>query len=355
MNKLTKKLACIALAGTMGLTSLAGCGNKAVDGTKPLVTCKEDIVTVGAGNMMLRINQASMLSYYTMFGGSAAGIWDQDAGNGKTYGESTKEGVIENYKDMLVLKQHGEEYKVSVSEEEQKKIKEAAGKFMKANSKETLKKLAVTQEDIEQYLTLYTYQNKMYDPMTADVDTNVEESEAAQSTVSYIKIDLSDKKNEDGTTTPLTDEEKQAKKATAQEVLDKIQNSGKVAEADMGALAKEVDESLNLQNMSFGADDKVLDNSVKEAVKDLKDGELCKDVIEGEKAYYVVRMDKVLDTEATEKNKESIVKERKNKAYSDLLEKWKKEADITVDEKEWKKVTLTDNDLYTMKQPETGK
>ena len=38
MKKLAKKLACAVLAGTMGLSMLAGCGSDKIDGTKPLIT-----------------------------------------------------------------------------------------------------------------------------------------------------------------------------------------------------------------------------------------------------------------------------------------------------------------------------
>ena len=74
-------------------------------------------------------------------------------------------------------------------------------------------------------------------------------------------------------------------------------------------------------------------------------------MVEGENAYFVVRMDSVLDREATDQEKETIVNERQQDAYSDLLDQWKDEADITVNDKEWEKVT--DTEQFTIKQPET--
>ena len=193
----------------------------------------------------------------------------------------------------------------------------------------------------------------MYDPMVADVDTNVEDSEAAQSKITYCRIDISDTQNEDGTTTPLTDEEKQEKKDQAQALLDKLQASADPASADMDALAKEVNEDLNAVDNTFGDDDTLLDDKLKEAAKTLQDGQVYGEVVEGENAYFVVRMDSVLDREATDAEKENIVSERQQNAYNDLLDQWKDDADITVNNKEWDKVTLTDNEQYTIKQPET--
>lgn len=352
MNKAAKKITGALLAGALGAASLTGCSSP-MDGTQPLLTSGEDTVTVGTGNLMLRMNQATMLSYYSMMGGSTTGLWSQDSGDGETYGDTTKANVLDELENMLVQKQHAADYDVSISEEEQGKIEEAAQAFMDANTEETIQNLSVSQSDVETLLELYTYQTKMYDPMVADVDTNVEDSEAAQSRITYCRIDISDTQNEDGTTTPLTDEEKQEKKDQAQALLDKLQASADPASADMDALAKEVNEDLNAVDNTFGDDDTLLDDKLKEAAKTLQDGQVYGEVVEGENAYFVVRMDSVLDREATDAEKENIVSERQQDAYNDLLDQWKDDADITVNNKEWNKVTLTDNEQYTIKQPET--
>ena len=352
MNQAAKKITGALLAGALGAASLTGCSSP-MDGTQPLLTSGEDTVTVGTGNLMLRMNQATMLSYYSMMGGSTTGLWSQDSGDGETYGDTTKASILDELENMLVQKQHAADYDVSISEEEQGKIEEAAQAFMDANTEETIQNLSVSQSDVETLLELYTYQTKMYDPMVADVDTNVEDSEAAQSRITYCRIDISDTQNEDGTTTPLTDEEKQEKKDQAQALLDKLQASADPASADMDALAKEVNEDLNAVDNTFGDDDTLLDDKLKEAAKTLQDGQVYGEVVEGENAYFVVRMDSVLDREATDAEKENIVSERQQNAYNDLLNQWKDDADITVNNREWDKVTLTDNEQYTIKQPET--
>lgn len=352
MNKAAKKITGALLAGALGAASLTGCSSP-MDGTQPLLTSGEDTVTVGTGNLMLRMNQATMLSYYSMMGGSTTGLWSQDSGDGETYGDTTKASILDELENMLVQKQHAADYDVSISEEEQGKIEEAAQAFMDANTEETIQNLSVSQSDVETLLEFYTYQTKMYDPMVADVDTNVEDSEAAQSRITYCRIDISDTQNEDGTTTPLTDEEKQEKKDQAQALLDKLQASADPASADMDALAKEVNEDLNAVDNTFGDDDTLLDDKLKEAAKTLQDGQVYGEVVEGENAYFVVRMDSVLDREATDAEKENIVSERQQNAYNDLLNQWKDDADITVNNREWDKVTLTDNEQYTIKQPET--
>lgn len=353
MNRFAKTVAVTGLVIALGTTALTGCGST-LDGTQIAASCGDEKITLGTANMMLRMNQAQMRSYYAMFGGSTTGIWDQEGEDGKTYGESTKDDIMEQLHNMVLLKQHAADYDVSVTEDEQQKIKDAAAKFMESNDQETLEKLAVSQSDIETILEYYTYQNKMFDPMTADVDTNVEDAEAAQSRITYASVSIEDKEDEEGNQVALSDEEKQEKKDQAQQILDKLNSQEDPAAADMDALAKEVDETLSASSTTFGSDDTNLDDKLKEAVKDLTDGQAASQVIEGEKAYYVARMDSVLDEDATQTKKDSIVSERQQEAYDKLLEDWGEETKMEVEKKVWKKVQLTDSDSYTFKQAETS-
>lgn len=122
----------------------------------------------------------------------------------------------------------------------------------------------------------------------------------------------------------------------------------------MDALVKEIDEEMRAYDTTFDSEDTLLDEKVKEAAVTLtKDGQVYEKVVEGEDSYFVVRMDSMLDREATDQEKENIVNQRKQEAYNKLLEGWEKDAKITVNEKEWKKAKLTDNDQYTIKQPQT--
>ena len=104
---------------------------------------------------------------------------------------------------------------------------------------------------------------------------------------------------------------------------------------------------LTSSQTTFGADDEDLDDALKEAAETLSDGEVYGEVIEGEDAYYVVRMDSVLDRDATDSQKETIVQERQSEAYSDLLDGWIEESDISV-KRAWNRLEVTDYDLYTM-------
>lgn len=85
--------------------------------------------------------------------------------------------------------------------------------------------------------------------------------------------------------------------------MDKLNAQEDPASADMDALAKEVDENLSASAKTFGSDDTTLDDKLKEAVKSLTDGQVAPEVIEGESAYYVARMDATFDETSTQTKK----------------------------------------------------
>ena len=362
MKKMNGKIACVILASAVAAGSLSGCGK--LDGTQTVATVDGEKVTLGMANYIVRDQQAMTESYYQMMSQSygmdmsSMGIWDEKAEDGRTYGETAKDDVMDTIRTLYAMKNHAEDYDVTISEEEQAKIQEAAKTFMEDNDAETLAKLAVSETDMVTYLELLTYREKLHAPMVADVDKEVSDEEAGQSTVSVVKVSTAGtEQDEDGNTIELTEEEKEAKKEQAQQVLDKVKASENVAEADMSALAQEVEESLYAYTPSFttaGSEEDTLDQKVIDAVASLKDGELVQEVVEGTDGYYVVRLDKKNDEEATENKKESIISEREQEAYDKLVEEWTEEAEIKVEENVWKKVKVTDSVSFQYKPAETS-
>ena len=367
MKKMNGKIACGILASAILAGSFSGCGK--LDGTQTVATVDGEKVTLGLANYIVRDQQAQMESYYQMMAQSygmdmsTMQIWDEKTEDGKTIGESTKDDAMETIHTLYAMKSHADEYNVTISEEEKSKIDEAAKSFMEANSAETLEKLAVSEGDIVTYLELLTYRQKLHDPMVADVDQEVSEKEANQSTVSVVKFSTAGtEKDDEGNTIELTEEEKKAKKEQAQQLLDKLKASENVAEADMDAMAQEIDENLYAYTPSFttaGSEDDTLEQSVINAVADLEDGQLVQEVVEGVDAYYVVRLDKKLDEEATANKKESIISEREQEQYDKLVEDWTKDSKLDVEKTVWTKVEVTDSVSFQYKpaeqsEPEEG-
>ncbi|MFQ8690318.1 MAG: SurA N-terminal domain-containing protein, partial [Blautia sp.] len=158
MSKNKNKVMIIALTGSLALTGLAGCGK--LDGTKIAATVDKEEISMGTLSFLTRYQQAQTSQMYmSMLGSDASSMWDQveNEKKGTTYGDSLRDGALDQLEEMCLLKEHADEYDVSVTKEEQKKIKKAAKQFMKDNDAETQESLAVTQEDVEHFLELTTY------------------------------------------------------------------------------------------------------------------------------------------------------------------------------------------------------
>ncbi|NCB92260.1 MAG: hypothetical protein EOM40_06760 [Clostridia bacterium] len=356
MKKINSRIACGVLAAAMCVTGLSGCGK--LDGTQTVATIDGENITLGLASYVARDQQAQTESYYQMMAQSygidaSAGIWDDEGEDGKTYGESAKDDVMDNLLQLYVLRAHAKDYDVSISEEEQTAIDEAAAAFMEANDEAALEELAVAESDIVTYMQLMTYRQKMQEPMRAGADKEVSDDEANQTKVTYVFVSTEGtEEDEDGNKIELTEEEKAEKKATAESVLEKMEAEENIADADMDALAKEVDENLIAVTADYttaGSEDDNMNQAVIDASKDLADGELLNELAEGDDGYYVIRKDLEFDEEGTANKKEQIITEREDEAYNALLDEWKEAADMKIENSVWKKVKITDSKSFTYK------
>ena len=354
MKTMTKKTAVVALAGVMAAGMLTGCGEKALDGTKTVATVDGAEIPLGMLSLSVREGQAQAEAMYKSFmGGSDYSIWDTEAEKGKTYGEQAVEQALKDIELMCILKEKAADYDVEITEDDEKAIADAAAAFMSANTEDTLKTLAVTEDQVKTYLELETYKSRMHDPIIADVDKNVSDEEAQQSSFNYVSISTSD----------LSDDEIKQKKEDAQKILDDLKAAG--SDGDLNEIAKSVDDSYSSVSGTFDTNedaakedsDEESDSSssssaypdeVMKVLRTLKDGEIGPDVIETDTSYYVVKLDKVNDEEATETKKQSIISTRENKLYTDTTEKWLDDADINVEKKVLKTLKVTDNHKFSI-------
>ena len=344
MKKMMKKTVAVALTGLMAAGMLSGCGKEeALDGTAIVATVDGTEITMGQLSLRARQVQAQITELYASYLGTTENIWNQevDAETGETYGEQTIKDCLEQTELMYILKAKAAEYGVEVTEEDQEKIAAAAADFMAANTEETIAALAVTEQDVKDYLELETYAQRMYYAVIADVDTEVSDEEAQQSSFTYLNV----------TTTDLTEEQI----ATELELLQGILDDVKAAEEpDLSAIANEVSEDYSVLTGTFTTnaweEEAAYPEEVYQALLELEDGEVHDGIIETETdGLYIVIMDQVFDEEETEAQKENIIAERESELYTTTTETWMEEAEITVDEKVLATLELKDNKVFSYK------
>lgn len=383
MKAFFRRAIAVLMAGVMGGAVLTGCGSSTtVDGSKTVMTVNDEKVRLGVLSFYARYYQSMMTSYYgAMAQQQGGGMFDQSTADSSdksisTYGQALRKNVVDDLEQMVVISQHASDkkYKISLTSDQKKKIKAVAKAYITDNSKEVRDKIGATQDDVEKLLELQTIKSSMMDPMVKNVSTKVSQKESQQSTVTYVSVAAdtsgtsssatsssgatsSSQASSSTSSTSAKTSKKAARakaKATAQKVLDAMKTQSSAASADMDSVAKSVDSSLSAVNGNYTTNnttDGTVDSSIVKAVKGLSDGTLVDHVVQSKNKnnYYVVRFDKTNDAESTSSKKESIISTRKQTAYEKLVKQWVKKADIKVNNRVLKTLTITDHVPYTLK------
>ena len=349
MNKTIMKTACAALAVTFAATAFTGCKNIKVNGTENALTVNGETMNMGAASFALRYQQAETYSMLIAYGMAGSGsVWGNLISESSTYGQYFKDQTEDSLIKQMLIRQHAEDYSVTLTDEQTAAISAAAAAFMEANT-ESVAVLGCTQADVENILSLQTYQNVMYDSIVADADTTVDEAEAATSKILYARLPVA--ADTEAGETEVTDERKAALKSECETVIEKF---GLMDNQDMSMateMAQSVDTAFTVMEGTYSNHSTSLDAAVVEAAKTLSDGELYPEVVETDSYYYVVWMESVLDEEATETTRSSIVSEKQSEFYNNLLNTWKEEATIARSSA-WNKLTVNDVDTYKLPEAE---
>ena len=313
MKTMTKRTAVAALTGVVAVGMLTGCGEKKLDGTKTVATVDGTEIPLGIVSLSVREGQAQTEAMYKSFmGGQDYSIWSMDAEDGKTYGEQAVEQSLKDVELMYIMKEKAADYNVEVTDDDEQKIADAAAAFMAANSEETLQELAVSEDQVKTYLELQTYKSRMHDPLIADVDKDVSDEEAQQSSFDYVSISTAD----------LSDDEIKQKKEDAQKILDDLKAAG--SDGDLNEIAKSVDDSYSSVSGTFDVNEDAAKEDSDEDTKALKEK-----IAKGLADIFELNYEEVLAKVNSTSQVETIAKKvEQNKV--DELKKWMEDNKITI-------------------------
>ena len=329
MNQWKKRVTALGLAGMLAVTGLTGCGSMNNDDV--VATVGESEIKLGVANFYARMQQAQYETYYAgMMGTTGEELWAKET-DGKTYEQSVKSDMIKSLENMYILEQHASEYDVVLSEDGKKAIDKAAEEFDENNALEDKEAVSGYNKYVKKVLELITIQSKMEDAMTADVDTEVSDDEAAQKAMKYVFYSYT--KDENDSTSTMSETEKTEVKKKATDFAEKLKNSDT---KDIDAVANEA--GMEVQTATFDSESTSPNADLVKAADALTAEGDVTDAIETDSGIYVAKVTSFLDRTATDAKKQSIVEERKKDQYDDLLKKWRKKTDINLNKRVWKKV-----------------
>ncbi len=339
-----KRFMVLALAGVMAVLPLAGC-SKTLEDNEVVATVDGDEISAGLANFYARMNQAQYETWYAGYMGD--NMWVSEAEEGKTYEESVKDQIMEDLQNMYLLEDHMKDYEIEISEQEENAVKKAAEEFDEANGLEEKEKVSGSAGNVERLLTLLTIKQRVGDAIRATADMEVSDEEAAQKAMKYVTFSYTTT-DEEGNSTPLTDEEKEDLKKEAEEFAE-----GAAAAGDFAAYVTE--KGYEAKDATFDAEETLtIPAELAKAADKLEEGGVT-GVVENDNGLYVAKVTSLLDKDATEAEKQNIISQRQQEKYDEVIEGWRKDADISVMEKVWKKIDFNelsvtmyvdDNDPY---------
>lgn len=226
---------------------------------------------------------------------------------------------LEGYIKDLTLSQLAEVYTldviagekdVTLSEEEEKRVNQAAEAYYEGLSKKELAYLGTDREGVKELYERYALSQKLYRELTEHVEQEVSDDEARVMRVKQIYTQDA---------------------AKADRVMQKLkQGEDFSALASANTEADAVDLILNRTT---------LPQDITEQVFSLKDKETSK-VIKGEKGYYIFYCVKAFDEDLTESHKKDVLNQRMEEAVNGTYESYAKETDSTLNESVWEDVAI---------------
>ena len=324
-----KRILSLALAAAMMAVSVTGCGESSeLTGDEIVAEVGDTQITAAVAEFFARYEQAQYETYYMTYYGDE--MWSMQVDGDMTYEDSVKNNILYAVESIYVLEDHMDEYGVKLTAEDEAAINAAAKAFIEANDAETLAAIGGTEDVVKEMLRLYTIQQKMYDAMILDVDTEVSEEEAAQRGMDYVFLSTHVHKD-DGSEQEFSD----AELADMKKTIEKFQ-------ADLSSGTKTFDEcaeeaELDKVSITFDADSITPNTDLIAEAMTLGVGQVT-NIIEVEDGYYVGQVTSLLDQEATDAKKLDIIEEREQTLYNDLCAQWMEEAEITEYEEIWAKV-----------------
>ena len=340
--KMTKRAVSAALALITAAALLTGC-SKTLDGTETVCTVNDDVITMGEYSFYARYEQGMMHATYTSMFGAADGLFDtvQDDETGDTVGDKLVQDALDTLIRDTAIAQHAADYGVSLDDEELAEIDRVAQAYIDENDEAARSKVAASKEDVVNVLKLITLSSKMREPMTADMDTEVTDEEAAQTKLSICRI----KTNQDETAEEAL--------TNAEKILAALQNEKDPAAADIETIAKGIDENASVTTSTFSTNDpsdSILNDTIMSALDGVDEGEFVDYVIDDADAnsYVIIRVDTYFDEDATERKKTSILNTRRGDLYSSIAEGWVADAAVERHEKAIAKIEINDRDAYTL-------
>ena len=341
MKKLWNKAAAAVLAASLAV-GMTACGQEEiqVDPEKypetAVATVGDEKIYLDEANYILRGQQYSMESLYTMMGYTNETLWSQYADQEQTVTmeEYLKQMVLTELIQTYVLNQEAEELGITLSEEDEEKI-QARIEDDQTLEEEFLEASGFTEELARKVYTNNALALRVYEKLVEDVDTNVDEEEYRHVKVEYLY--LKDEADESASSTASeTESETEAAGTETEESTENPSADCSLTEADAEVVLAKLEELQDvnevyeeLEEQFDGRLSKIESNSVGKTetednelfaeIYEMKNGEFKKVHIEN-KGWYIIHCLDDNDPEGKQADIDQEIENRKGELFTEKYE-----------------------------------
>lgn len=297
---------------------LGGCsiGGKEVIFTGGLGS--QDVFRIGDASCRLTEAKVYLANYQNIYGKSyGIDLWKQGFQEQKLK-KYVKEIALSDMAKIACMDLLAEDREISLSEEEQKSVKEAAETYYQSLSEAELNYTGASEADIVSMYENLALANKVYQSLTMGVDAEVSDDEARIMEAMQIFV----KSRED-----------------MREVKKKL-----AAGEDFAAVASNYNQKTAIE-ITFGRGE--LPEEVETAAFEL-DNEEVSSCIKTEDGFYFIKCINKFNEELTDANKSNIVDAREKAAFDDVYEEFVSGLSSRLNDEVWEEITLvTDGSITT--------
>lgn len=301
--------------------------NSVLDPEGTVLVVGKDKVPLKKAYFILKYEQSVMQDMLS--GVYGVGWYEMEAGDGRTFEEEMKDGVMNLLVRMSLTRQNQKELGIRISEDEKKAIEAAAEEFINSNSDEALEAMMADKELVEEVLTDYTLLSKMTIKVTKD--TKVKYGKAK--TYSYIYGSFSE--NTLSVQNEMVEEDE-----TMIETFRTIRQSA-VTDSDFNTAAEGNGYRVAMHTY-FAGDDKDALAEFNQVMDGLEAGEMSEVIIVGDnQGVFLGCMEAEVDEKSLEEAKQNFLKNNQVKDLIKQMKAWAKKAVPEVQDSVWAPVDLS--------------
>lgn len=317
---------------------LCGCGKDEAENTKTENSNTKVVLTTGfAEDEIFRIGESScclaeamvymtnMQNQYESVYGTQ--IWKRTIGE-DTLEEKVKDLILARLAQIKTMNLLAEQREIVLTEQEENLVSEAAGEYYGSLNATEIAAMKLDEEIIRQLYREYALANKMYNQIIESTNPEISDDEARTVTVSQILIKTY-ALDGNGQRVDYTQESKNAAYRKIRDIQSMLYDGG-----DFDELAARYSEAAQL-TVSFCKGEKPV--AYEEAAFNLGNEEVSQ-IFQIPDGYCILKCISTLDRDQTDLNKEKIIKERKEEAFTEIYDEFVKTQIRNLNEELWEEV-----------------